>query len=607
MKPRLRVELNLRLRPRSFWLPFLALVLLGGVLRFWGLGEIPSDPREVGSAAVSARILATGEYRHNPLTHGPLLYYLDAAAFALGGVSIAAARAVPALAGTLLPLALLPFRRYLGGGGVLAATALYAVSPSMVAVAHLNTPDTLLLLLNLPVLAAVLRFVETGNGRLVLLGALAFGLSATAKEQTFLNALLALGAIGLMGLLRPDWIAGPLGLRARKGREGAFTVPELLLGFLRFLGRHRALLLRGFLLAFGVFALLYTAFLTFLPGLLLALFQLVIWTTGTISPRFLESFYAPPSYYLPFLARFDLMLALGGIAGGLWAWRRQRKFEVFLFLLGALLFLFFTTIPYKNSKLLVYPLLPWILAAGSLLADLVRSGGARRAGAAALGALVVAQSAAGLAGLPGAPGVLDTTPDPRYAPLEEIGAMLEDATRAHPETRVFIFSPADVSVALVDTSYYLIWGTRHLEEQPVVARLVDTPTELALRTVPSGVALCGFQRDLRTGAVRPFSEIPAVGRALESGLETNRTLSPDAAWDLCISEFLRSTGQPVAGTTGDLSALFDPSFRASGYVRVSIDTESYGTLVAYVPGRLAEESRDLLSKYPSLRTEWPLG
>lgn len=590
---------------RSFWVLFLALLFLGGVLRFWNLATVPTDPREVGSAAVSARILQTGEYRHNPLTHGPLLYYLDAAAFAVGGTSIPTARVVPALVGALLPLAFLPLRRYLGGGGVLAATGLYAVSPTQVAVAHLNAPDTLLLFLNLLVLAAVFRFLETGNGRFFLAGAFLFGLSATAKEQTFLNAFLALAAVAtLVVLRRGEWVAPLLGLETGRGRGSARSLDELLGALLWFAGRHRKLILQGLLLFFAVFVLFYTAFLSFLPGLFLGLLQLVIWATGTVSTKFLEAFYGPPSYYLPFLARFDLVLALLGIAGGIWAWRRGRRLEVFLFLLGLFLFAFFSAIPYKNSKLLVYPLLPWTLVAGSLLGHWVASRGVRRAAAGAVAFLVVVQSTAGVAGLPGAPGVLSTEPDPRYRPLDEMAAIIEEATRTRPEVKSFIFSPAEVSVPLVDTSYYLIWGTRHLKDEPVVARLLLGTGTLALRTVPSGFVLCGLMSDPRNRTYRVLSELPEVASALRSGLTPNQTARPDVAWGACVSELLRATGYPVAGTVGELAPWFDDPFRRAGYVRVSLNTTLSGPLVAYIPGRLANESRDQFARYPALTVDW---
>lgn len=593
---------------RSFWIAFAALVLLGGVLRFWNLGTIPTDPREVGSAAVSARILQTGEYRHNPLTHGPLLYYLDAAAFVLGGVSIPTARAVAALAGMLLPLAFLPFRRYLGGGGVLAAAGLYALSPTEVAVAHLNTPDTLLMFLDLLVLAAVLRFLETGDRRAFLAGALLFGLSATAKEQTFLNAFLAIAAAVVLAALRPEWVVPLFGPEAGRGRgsgvpgaarRGAFrAMDELLGGLLWFAGRHRKLLLQGLLLFLATFALLYTAFLTFLPGLLLGFLQLVIWATGTVSTRFLEDFYGPPGYYLPLLARFDLVLALLGILGGVWAWRRGRRFEVFLLVLGVLLFAFFSLIPYKNAKLLVYPLLPWTLAAGSFVAHLARSAGVRRFAAGAACALVVVQSVAGL------PGVLAATPDPRYVPLEEMTGILEESTRTHPDAKAFIFSPSQVSVPLVDTSYYLIWGTRHLKDQPVVARVLqEAPGQLSLRTVPSGFLLCGLQPDPRGRTYRAFSDLPPVAVALRN-ISSNNTSRPDVAWGLCASELLRATEYPVVGTTGNLALLFDPAMLKAGYVKVSMNTTLSGPLVAYIPGRLASENREVFARYSALNVEW---
>ncbi len=586
------MKLEFPAAPRSFWALLIAFLLLGGVLRFWNLAEVPADPREVGSAAISARLLQTGEYRHNPLTHGPLLYYLDAAAFAAGGVSIGAARVVPALVGTLLPLAFLPFRRHLGNAGVLAAAGLYAISPTQIAVAHLNTPDTLLLLLDLLVLAAVLRFLEAGDRRAFLAAALLFGLSATAKEQTFLNALLALAAVAVLAAFRREWVAPLLGLEPGRGQGAARSLDELLGGLLWFAGRHRKLLLQGLLLFFAVFALLYTSFLAFLPGLLLGLLQLVIWMTGTISPQFLESFYGPPWYYAPFLARFDLVLALLGLAGGAWAWRRGRKAEAFLVLLGLLLFAFFSAIPYKNSKLLAYPLLPWTLVAGAFAAHLLRSVGVRRMAAGAACGLIALQSAAGLAGLPGLPGVLDTTPDPRYAPLEEMSAILEEAGRTRPDLRVFLFSPADVGVGLVDTSYYLIWGTRHLKEQPSLFRIEPT--------LDRNLQACALVWEPRLGL--------NVSGILKERAQANQSITRGAAWDLCVSELLRAGGQPVVGTTGDLaSQLLDSAMRKAGYAKVSLNTSLSGPLVAYLPGRLANESREMFARYPDLTVEWMPG
>lgn len=584
-----RVKLEPLTAPRFFWALLLVLILLGGVLRFWNLATVPADPREVGSAAISARILHTSDYRHNPLTHGPLLYYLDAAAFAAGGVSIGAARVVPALVGALLPLAFLPFRRHLGNPGVLAAAGLYAVSPTQIAVAHLNTPDTLLLLLDLLVLAAVLRFLERGDGRAFLAGALLFGLSATAKEQTILNALLALAAVAVLAVLRREWVAPLLGLEPGRGRGAARSLDELLGGLLWFAGRHRRLILQGLLLFFAAFVLLYTSFLANLPGLLLGLLQLVIWATGTISPQFLAAFYGPPWYYAPFLVRFDLVLALLGLAGGAWAWRRGRKVEAFLVLLGLLLFVFFSAIPYKNSKLLAYPLLPWTLVAGSFVARLVLSAGVRRMAAGAACGLVVLQSAAGLAGLPGLPGVLDTTPDPRYAPLEEMSAIIEEAGRAHPDLRVFLFSPAEVSVGLVDTSYYFIWGTRYLREQPFLFRIessLDRNLQACAQVWEPGFAL-------------------NVSGVLRERAQSNKSVTKGAAWDLCVSELLRAAGQPAVGTTGDLAfRLLDSPMRKAGYAKVSLNTTLSGPLVAYLPGRLVNESREMFARYPALTVEW---
>src|SRR5215472_4225687 len=126
------------LRPISAAIPidrelvaFVGLVLLAAVLRFWDLGSRMLHHDESLHAVYSYYLYIGKGYVHDPMMHGPFLFELNALVYFLLGATDATARVAPAFFGTLLVGLPYFLRDRLGRTGAIAASALLALSPSI--------------------------------------------------------------------------------------------------------------------------------------------------------------------------------------------------------------------------------------------------------------------------------------------------------------------------------------------------------------------------------------------------------------------------------------------------------------------------------------------
>ena len=88
---------------RRHW-PWLALAVFAMVLHFWNLGGRSYHHDEAIHAHSAFNLLNNGIYRYDPTYHGPLLYYLTAATYAVAGDSdFTAARSAPVRSRTSTP------------------------------------------------------------------------------------------------------------------------------------------------------------------------------------------------------------------------------------------------------------------------------------------------------------------------------------------------------------------------------------------------------------------------------------------------------------------------------------------------------------------------
>jgi uncharacterized protein (TIGR03663 family) len=112
---------------------FAALLALGLWLRLTDLALAPLHQDEGLNGWLTLALHWWGRFEYLPSdNHGPSLYYAGALLFRALGPSDLSLRLAPALAGALLPLALLPARRWFPGGGLLIAGLLLAIAPGLV-------------------------------------------------------------------------------------------------------------------------------------------------------------------------------------------------------------------------------------------------------------------------------------------------------------------------------------------------------------------------------------------------------------------------------------------------------------------------------------------
>ena len=109
------------------------LLALGLWLRLTDLAIAPLHQDEGLNGWLTLALHWGGRFEYLPSdNHGPFLYYAGALVFGALGPSEPSLRLAPALAGALLPLALVPARRCFPGGGWLIAGLLLAIAPGLV-------------------------------------------------------------------------------------------------------------------------------------------------------------------------------------------------------------------------------------------------------------------------------------------------------------------------------------------------------------------------------------------------------------------------------------------------------------------------------------------
>jgi predicted membrane-bound mannosyltransferase len=192
------------------WAPFWGVILLGAVLRFWGLGDKPLHHDESLHAYYSLGLLHNLEswlscinppysgytcYTYDPLLHGPFQFHLIAFVYwishlvgaADNGVNTTTVRIGAATLGTIIVGLPYFLRDYLGRIGALLACFLLAVSPSMVYFSRFAREDIYMACFTLLMVVAVARYIRDRKMRWLVIAAAAFSLSYATKEATFLT------------------------------------------------------------------------------------------------------------------------------------------------------------------------------------------------------------------------------------------------------------------------------------------------------------------------------------------------------------------------------------------------------------------------------------
>jgi len=208
------------------WLPFVCIILLGAILRFWGLGDKPLHHDESLHAYFSLQLLHNLQdwsacftqtitcYQYNPLLHGPFQFHAIALVYQISqwlgapdhGVNTTTVRIAAATLGT--GIVALPYflRDYLGKVGALLACFFLAVSPSMVYFSRFAREDIYFAFFTFLFIVGTARYLRERKLRWLITAATGFAFAYATKESIFLE-------IAIFGSFLGALIVWELGLR----------------------------------------------------------------------------------------------------------------------------------------------------------------------------------------------------------------------------------------------------------------------------------------------------------------------------------------------------------------------------------------------------------
>lgn len=184
---------------------WLGLIVLAALTRFWDLGSKALHHDESLHAYYSWIWAAgVGDYTHDPLMHGPLLFHLNAFVYLLFGASDATSRYAPAFTGVLivaLPY-LLRGPRFLGRWGALATGFLLLISPTILYQSRYIRHDVYTVAGVLLMFICIVRYVEVHERKWLVTLFATTALMLANHEIIF--AIIAIFAVYLYGAIMFD-------------------------------------------------------------------------------------------------------------------------------------------------------------------------------------------------------------------------------------------------------------------------------------------------------------------------------------------------------------------------------------------------------------------
>jgi uncharacterized protein (TIGR03663 family) len=329
------------------WEVLAYVLLVAGALavRLIGLADRPFHHDESQDAYFSWLFWTQGDYKYQPILHGPLRFYLTALSYVLFGDSDFTARLAPAVMGTLMvPLPAL-LRGQIGRVGAFAAAAALAFGPAYLYYSRFAREDIYVACITLALLVVTFRFLDRPRRHQpALIGAL-LALSFATKESTFITVFVA-GTFFAVALL----------VQAR--RHGFADAP--IVRSVRAAGWEAWVW--GLVVFVAVFTLLFTVFLTNPGGLWDGIHDgIAYWLEQHETGGRGEKEWW---FYSVVLFAEEWPALLLGLVGAIATIRRPTLLRAFLiwdFLLSLAIYSYASE---RFSWLVLHPLLPLILLAG---------------------------------------------------------------------------------------------------------------------------------------------------------------------------------------------------------------------------------------------------
>src|SRR5262249_20268137 len=157
------------------------------LMRIWDVGTRAMHHDESMHAYYSWRLLVAGDYKYNPMLHGPFQFNANALMFFLFGVSDASARMAAVLCGTGIVGAAWFLRPFLGRVGALVTGALFAISPIYLYFSRFTREDIYTAFFTLLMVVGVFGWIYSRKPGFMYLLFAATALAFATKESTFIT------------------------------------------------------------------------------------------------------------------------------------------------------------------------------------------------------------------------------------------------------------------------------------------------------------------------------------------------------------------------------------------------------------------------------------
>lgn len=187
---------------------FAGIILLAIITRFYDLGTRVMSHDESLHTYFSWLLYRGQGYQHSPMMHGPFQFHFVALTYFLFGATDFTSRIPAALFSIAIVWMVWYWRRYLGNWGALIAAFLMVISPYMLYYGRYVRNESFVGFSGVVMLYAMLRHLEMGGKKYLLLLAGALALHFSSKETSFIytaQALIFLAVYFIAQVTRRPW------------------------------------------------------------------------------------------------------------------------------------------------------------------------------------------------------------------------------------------------------------------------------------------------------------------------------------------------------------------------------------------------------------------
>lgn len=319
---------------------WVGLIVLSLALRLFALDARPFHHDESIHSWFAYHLITDGEYKYDPVYHGPVQYAMVALAFKLLGDSDFTARLPAALGGVVLVALALLLRPRFGRGAAFAAGALLAISPNFLYYTRFCREDVWSLLGTAGTFLFFDSWFRTRRLRDLALAAVAAAVAFAAKENFYV----------LVALMVPSVVA--FCLEPDRGIDPWNRLRRLI----DFLEENSVALAGAILLFFVVSELLYTVLLIH-PESGNPAFEAISYWYGQHK---VERVGGPKTYHIPRMLQYEFAILIPAFAWLISRWRRLTGAERFLAGWGISSVLMYAYLGEKTPWLIVHQLLPFV-------------------------------------------------------------------------------------------------------------------------------------------------------------------------------------------------------------------------------------------------------